>query len=141
MESLDLLFPLKSQLGHFLASKNYHYQYPCSPEMKVLLATTFIACTENTANRFPKQPASTSQNNFCQSEIVNWVIAKLMDRSESNIICHGYRKPNAKSHGFVGMSRLENYFPNSLVTLIKEPVWQELLDGFQMAHLESATMP
>lgn len=66
-----------------------------------------------------------SQDSVSQLEVVEHCIYRFVAKGVPNCLAYGYRKPNEKATTF---ARLDNYFPNSLVTHITTAAWQELLN-------------
>lgn len=107
---LSRIFPETQSLGSFLAA----FSLVNISQLSKLL-TEITVCGPGT----PSPPLVQSQNN-AQSEVVDHVIALLLrTKALNNVLTYGYRQKG---------SHLENYFPNSIVSMIKQHVWQILLN-------------
>lgn len=124
MDVLNLLYPQRhAVMRDFLES--FGILEISNPRLLAMLSETII-CWESVAD-FPGRPTNHSQDPVCQSEIVDHCIRICARKSIPNIISFGYKKPSEKSAMISCISFLDNYFPNTHVSHLKSPLWQELL--------------
>jgi hypothetical protein len=68
-----------------------------------------------------------------QSDLVDLILQRLLLKNTLNILSFGYRKLSESSNACVVGGSIENYFPNSFVSLFKNSHWRHLLTLYSFA--------
>ncbi|KAJ3068283.1 hypothetical protein HDU98_008579 [Podochytrium sp. JEL0797] len=120
MDILTALFPRVLPLADYLAFT--------TDEDRALVAALLVAPAKHADAVL--DCSQHSQQDFSQPEIVNRAIEFIVKRPDpqKNIIAQGFKLLKSHSTSVNGMHGVENPVPNTIVSLLKSPQWQKILD-------------